>query len=496
MDIRDAVNEGMRDMKRGVVPKSVREAVGKELGVPVAQVSGTSWDDKGNAPVRFNEKSLGQKGSEYRVITAFSRGDERSSEDLDLMAMGLLQESVRAMPVFEVGVIWMEESRKGSGNWTPVRCVVRSNSPMREIVEAWAQQAEEPLIVREFDTDTSMQASPMFGSGVSLQALIETMSNVILEGVSGTGKTYSLKQLAANGSFDEFDMVVFHPESSYQDFVEGLQPKAGEEGFEVVDGFFLEMCRRAAAEPSKKFLLAIDEINRANTARVLGDLLFAIEPENRVEPEVAGEILSGKAAPTGTTLPRLQLRRADGSRQVVAVPENLYLVGTMNTTDRSVGAFDLALRRRFAFHRLEPLTQEILRGELEADWSGHIEAWVKLNEVLRGVSVDALIGHSYFFQAEKLVSEGGALDPAQVLWAHLILPQVAEILVTFDALEKYDEINQAVSAESGFELRVDGDSSERFPLVAPCGASPLEAGSGDHQAGGEESVSGGEGTSG
>ena len=213
-------------------------------------------------------------------------------------------------------------------------------------------------------TTTQEGSSPV---NDDLIAKLEAYRNVIVEGVAGTGKSHLIQTL--KGHFDgRVRVVVFHPATAYEDFVEGLRP-TGPATFEPRDGVFLAACRQAAQDPDNNHVLVIDEINRADTGKVLGDLLFAIEPSKRCRATDAAKILSAShpysdSADGKFTGVELQLERPgpqSGSnatyRQVLVVPDNLLILGTMNTTDRSVGTIDLALRRRFVFHRLEPLHQ-------------------------------------------------------------------------------------------------------------------------------------------
>jgi 5-methylcytosine-specific restriction protein B len=190
--------------------------------------------------------------------------------------------------------------------------------------------------------------------------------NLILQGPPGTGKSFLAKRLgyALIGAKDRettrsrLRVVQFHPSLAYEDFVRGWRPK-GKDGLDLVDGIFMEAIDAAASEPDREFVLVIEEINRGNPAQIFGELLTLLEAGKRRREEAI----------------ELAYRRSDGER--VFVPDNLYVIGTMNIADRSLALVDLALRRRFAFIDLEPL--------LGAEW----KAWCELRGL--GSDVTSLI---------------------------------------------------------------------------------------------------------
>jgi 5-methylcytosine-specific restriction endonuclease McrBC GTP-binding regulatory subunit McrB len=231
--------------------------------------------------------------------------------------------------------------------------------------------------------------------------IITFHKNIILYGPPGTGKTYKTINYALaiieNKSFEEIDeedrsslielfnlykengqieFITFHQNYAYEDFIQGLRPSVkntnGSLAFELKDGIFKKIADKAKKEDTDNYVIIIDEINRANISRVFGELITLIEEDKRF----------GELNEISTTLP---------SGEKFVVPPNLYIVGTMNTADKSIALIDIALRRRFDFEKLYPDEDKVV--------NSCKTLFKKINtQVLELKGPDFQIGHAYFME--------------------------------------------------------------------------------------------------
>ena len=211
--------------------------------------------------------------------------------------------------------------------------------------------------------------------------ILNFKKNIILQGAPGTGKTYSTANLAlriigeATTGFshqeimkkydekkDQIRFITFHQSMDYEDFVEGIKPKVcnGNVVYSVEPGIFKQICTSAKENPKDNYVLIIDEINRGNVAKIFGELITLIEADKRKIVKINDDKKENNANTTETGSQETTKNEENDNQHTItvtlpyskepfSVPSNLYIIGTMNTTDRSTGTLDYALRRRFSF---------------------------------------------------------------------------------------------------------------------------------------------------
>lgn len=284
------------------------------------------------------------------------------------------------------------------------------------------------------------------GQNTELNAVILCHRHVILEGPPGVGKTHFLKTLLKSGAFIHHTMLTFHASTEYNDFIGGLKPvistqrvisPVGMGGrfrvrnksvleLKAVKGHFLK-----ALEKTKKgkVLIWIDELNRGNVAKIFGELIGLIGTDKPGSPTIRN-----------AGLPDDVLKLEDFKL------ENLHIVGTINTADRSISHLDAAIRRRFKFVRMKPdYTLPQISGLMESDDG---ECFRLINESLKEkIGSDGELGHSYLFELRD--------NPTarELIWRYSILPNIADLLIRENSEELLSQINKNIPPDINYELK-------------------------------------------
>lgn len=287
--------------------------------------------------------------------------------------------------------------------------IIRKDNPLT------ATNPLETYTDSDFLSEVYMSASEL----QRLKALLRNKKNIILQGAPGVGKTFTAERLAYTlmGVVDKHrvEMVQFHQNYSYEDFILGYKPNVNG-GFELKHGVFYKFCKKALNTPDKDFFFIIDEINRGNLSKIFGELLMLIENSYR-----------GK---------EIKLAYTD---ELFTVPKNLHIIGMMNTADRSLAMIDYALRRRFSFFEMTP-------GFKTEGFKNYLDTLSneQLNRIIDGIQTlndviskdDSLgngfcIGHSYFCNQSEF-----SLDWLKNVIEYDIEPMLKEYW--FDDIQKYE----------------------------------------------------------
>jgi 5-methylcytosine-specific restriction protein B len=237
--------------------------------------------------------------------------------------------------------------------------------------------------------------------------------NVILYGPPGTGKTYAVKNsldFLCQGDRSRYEFVQFHPSYTYEDFIEGIKPKGVTENgnikFELVNGIFKRFCKRAKDNIDKEYYFIVDEINRANLSSVFGETLLCLEKDYRHDGKGDENLIKTQYSALIEDMinenpenENLAYHLIDGNAYF-GVPKNVFFIGMMNDVDKSIDAFDLALRRRFKWLRKD-CDYEVIENEVKyrsGDDFNNIEKYTKSCKNLNDfISLELSMGKSYEF---------------------------------------------------------------------------------------------------
>lgn len=265
------------------------------------------------------------------------------------------------------------------GEFDFIMDIIRDDNPLKQADASIQKYTKEDFLNKVYMTEERYDV---------LEALLRNKKNLILQGAPGVGKTFTAKKLAyaMMGEVDDsrIEMVQFHQNYSYEDFIMGYRPDGAD--FKLTDGIFYRFCQTAANHPDKEFFFIIDEINRGNMSKIFGELLMLIEKDYR----------GTKATLAYSGMP-------------FSVPENLYIIGMMNTADRSLAMIDYALRRRFSFFEMEPGFNsegftKYQNGFANETFNALIDQIKALNKEItddKSLGRGFQIGHSYFCGREE-----------------------------------------------------------------------------------------------
>lgn len=334
---------------------------------------------------RVGDKVIGYESSPKRQVVALAEiSREQDGKELAFRKTGSLLHPVDLTTIQDIPELADMQflhnftgslSRLSESEYNRIMELVRSVNPTESGTKV-------PYTKDDFLSEVFMSEQDF----TRLTGLLHRKKNIILQGAPGVGKTFTAKRLAyaIMGEKDEsrIESVQFHQNYSYEDFIMGYKPS--EDSFSLQQGIFYEFCHRAANDPSRDYFFIIDEINRGNLSKIFGELLQLIEADYREKA----------------------IRLAYCKDELFAVPSNLYIIGMMNTADRSLAMIDYALRRRFSFFDMAPGFDSegfAKYGEkISSPLFGRlVEAVKEVNDdILKDDSLGKgfLIGHSYLVQ--------------------------------------------------------------------------------------------------
>ncbi|KRJ14931.1 McrB family protein [Acinetobacter pittii] len=325
--------------------------------------------------------------------------------------------------------------------------------------------AKKLLDVNEQDKNELVLLSRFLWRFVNSKSIADTNNpNVILYGPPGTGKTFSVKSsldFVCQGDTSRYEVLQFHPSFTYEDFIEGIKPKGvskdGNIRFELVNGIFKNFCIKAKKHPEKDFYFVVDEINRANLSMVFGETLSLLEKDYRQDTENKNLIRTQYSALIEDLIKEdnkfKDLAYEIHNNEVkFGVPKNVFFIGMMNDVDKSIDAFDLALRRRFKWIRkdcdYEVIEEETrFKGKDQFNNIGlYVKACEKLNDYISkdlGLGKSYEFGHSFFMKISDIAKRKDITNNnIEILFNLYLRPTLKEYL-------------RAVFVESELESRLD-----------------------------------------
>lgn len=304
-----------------------------------------------------------------------------------------------------------------------------------EIIESDDDIVEQLLVKQPYTLENLIQES-CFVDEQQLQQMLASLKirkNIILQGPPGTGKTWLAKRLAniVIGYKDSNNIraIQFHPNLSYEDFIRGFRP-ASDGKLALIDGPFLEIIHQARNDPQSKYVMVIEEINRGNPAQIFGEMLTLLEADKRTPSEA------------------LELTYRREQENGIYIPDNLYVIGTMNIADRSLALVDFALRRRFAFFTLDPnfsekwLSYMIKKTGLDSKLLEKIRE--RMNELNEFIAQDRMLGSAFAIGHSYLTHHRAIPKSEGLVWYQNIIDTEIKPLLEEYWFDEKDQLNKAM----------------------------------------------------
>lgn len=304
-----------------------------------------------------------------------------------------------------------------------------------EIIESDDDIVEQLLVKQPYTLENLIQES-CFVDEQQLQQMLASLKirkNIILQGPPGTGKTWLAKRLAniVIGYKDSNNIraIQFHPNLSYEDFIRGFRP-ASDGKLALIDGPFLEIIHQARNDPQSKYVMVIEEINRGNPAQIFGEMLTLLEADKRTPSEA------------------LELTYRREQENGIYIPDNLYVIGTMNIADRSLALVDFALRRRFAFFTLDPnfsekwLSYMIKKTGLDSKLLEKIRE--RMNELNEFIAQDRMLGSAFAIGHSYLTHHRAIPKSEGLVWYQNIIDTEIKPLLEEYWFDEKDKLNKAM----------------------------------------------------
>jgi 5-methylcytosine-specific restriction endonuclease McrBC GTP-binding regulatory subunit McrB len=467
------------------------------FGITINQTYVTYINQAANTQVRINKQMPNDR--EVKVAFGVCGSPDWDSKSYEKQAI----RSIKDRKSLNCVIFMWRQSEEAESQWQARKCFCRMGSAEGDLAKSLWPGIE--IVEVETGKNQSPKSHSNPGQGDFAEQVIRLLQwnkNVVLEGVPGTGKSFAINGVVAawksvtGRPISEVTVVVLHPSTAYEDLVEGLRPDVDmpegdfleypiestvDSSFKPRLGRLAEAALRAASMPDSDHLVVLDELNRANVPRALGELMLVMESTKRAKR------VNDEWVPATDGLVRLTY-----SGVKFWLPDNLYILATMNTSDRSVAPLDTALRRRFVFKRLEPMSSldlssnlAQLDGDAKDVFANLTTLWETVNDSLLRLLIgpDAVLGHSYLFGLhEALVrsTSGSERETGAAFLRYIYLPQLIDVvtangrevevfgseidLLTEDQSEAMDYLKVTL-LEFGLQVHLQGEGLSRRIVI-------------------------------